>query len=129
MKYFSHPSVDEIIVLHRLIKRYSKVKVNGFIHSEFSSRKKLQKIINQAHSKKGLYKKAAVYLLGIRRIHVFEDGNKRLAYIVTKSFIRRNNGVFAPNYLPEKEIKQGVKDSNMYSIKEIANWIKRGVFK
>lgn len=52
----------------------------------------ISRVHNLAHyeSEKDLFELAAVYWIAIARGHIFNDGNKRTAFVVTMAFLRRN---------------------------------------
>jgi prophage maintenance system killer protein len=90
----------------------------------------IQKVIDAVTSTSGdLYEKAALMLLELTRIHAFESGNKRPAFLSTKKFVITNGGKFR---IPDKEsnvkIMIGIRE-NYYTPKEIKEWIKYGKIK
>lgn len=76
-----------------------------------------------------IYDKAALMLLELTRIHAFESGNKRTAFLTTKKFVITNGGQFR---IPDKEsnvkIMIGIRE-NYYTLKEIKEWVKHGKIK
>jgi len=76
-----------------------------------------------------LFDKAAILLLELTRIHAFESGNKRTAFLTTKKFVLTNGERF---HIPDTEhnvkIMIGIRE-NYYTQQEIKEWIKHGKIK
>ncbi|MFA5103234.1 MAG: type II toxin-antitoxin system death-on-curing family toxin [Candidatus Thermoplasmatota archaeon] len=76
-----------------------------------------------------IYDKAARMLFELTRLHAFESGNKRTAFLTTKKFVITNGERFR---IPDREsnvkIMIGIRE-NFYSHKEIKEWIKHGKIK
>ena len=76
-----------------------------------------------------LYDKAALLLLELTRIHAFESGNKRTAFLTTKKFVITNGERFnIPDTENNVKIMIGIRE-NYYTQKEIKEWIKHGKIK
>ena len=90
----------------------------------------IQKVIDEVQTNPGdIYDKAARMLLGLTRIHAFESGNKRTAFLTTKKFVIMNRERFK---IPDKEsnvkIMIGIRE-NYYTQNEIKEWIRHGKIK
>jgi len=90
----------------------------------------IQKVIDSIKVKSGdVYNKAATLLSELTRMHAFESGNKRTAFLTTKKFVITNRKRFR---IPDKEknvkIMIGIRE-NYYTQKEIKEWIKYGKIK
>jgi death-on-curing family protein len=90
----------------------------------------IQKVIDSIKIKSGdVYDKAATLLIELTRMHAFESGNKRTAFLTTKKFVITNGKRFR---IPDKEknvkIMIGIRE-NYYTQKEIKEWIKYGKIK
>ena len=90
----------------------------------------IQKVIDLIKLEPGdVYDKAATLLLELTRIHAFESGNKRTAFLTTKKFVVTNGERFR---IPDKEsnvkIMIGIRE-NYYTKKELKEWIKHGKIK
>ncbi|PNX52660.1 MAG: hypothetical protein BV458_08460 [Thermoplasmata archaeon M9B2D] len=76
-----------------------------------------------------IYDKAALMLLELTRIHAFESGNKRTAFLSTKKFVIINGERFR---IPDREsnvkVMIGIREK-YYTPKEIKEWIKHGKIK
>lgn len=76
-----------------------------------------------------LYDKAAFLLFELTRIHAFESGNKRTAFLSTKKFVVTNGIEFnIPDSEKNVKIMIGIRE-NYYTHKEIKEWIKYGKIK
>ena len=123
-----YPTVEEIqynnIIAIEMFRR-SKHDQAKTINVSF-----LQKVIDVVKAAPGdMYDKAALLLLELTRIHAFESGNKRTAFLTTKNFVITNGERFR---IPDKEnnvkIMIGIRE-NYYTQKEIKEWIKHGKIK
>ena len=118
------PDNDWRVISNRLFRR-SKHDQAKTINVSF-----LQKVIDVVKAAPGdMYDKAALLLLELTRIHAFESGNKRTAFLTTKNFVITNGERFR---IPDKEnnvkIMIGIRE-NYYTQKEIKEWIKHGKIK
>jgi len=65
----------------------------------------------------------------LTRIHAFESGNKRTAFLTTKKFVLKNGEKFnIPDTVNNVKIMIGIRE-NYYNIKEIKEWIIHGKIK
>ncbi len=90
----------------------------------------IQKIIDSIKLEPGdIYDKAAILLFELTRIHAFESGNKRTAFLTTKKFVITNGERFnIPDTENNVKIMIGIRE-NYYTQKEIKEWIKHGKIK
>jgi len=90
----------------------------------------IQKVIEAVKVVPGdLYDKAALLLLELTRIHAFESGNKRTAFLTTKKFVITNGERFKIlDTESNVKIMIGIRE-NYYIQKEIKEWIKYGKIK
>jgi len=90
----------------------------------------VQKAIDATKAISGdLFDKAAILLLELTRIHAFESGNKRTAFLTTKKFVITNRERFRiPDTEHNVKIMIGIRE-NYYTQKEIKEWIKHGKIK
>ncbi|HUS98784.1 MAG TPA: Fic family protein [Candidatus Thermoplasmatota archaeon] len=90
----------------------------------------IQKVIEVTKACPGdLYDKAACLLLELTRIHAFESGNKRTAFLTTKKFVVTNRKEFnIPDTESNVKIMIGIRE-NYYTQTEIKEWIKYGKIK
>jgi death-on-curing family protein len=81
-------------------------------------------LIEEAKMAEGIYLKAAILLQGIAIGRIFQDGNHRTAYIVTKTFLEMND-----TELTEKDdlkIIKFIKDIRNYELDQVESWLKNG---
>jgi len=74
----------------------------------------------------GIYRKAAVMLRGLRTANIFQDGNKRTAYIVTKTFLEMNGEAWR---IPPEKTHRFIIDLLHFTIDEIEEGLKHGEVK
>ncbi len=123
-----YPSVEEI-------QFNNTIAIEMFRRSKHDQAKTIsvsyiQKAIDATKAVAGdLYDKAALLLFELTRMHAFESGNKRTAFLTTKKFVVTNGERFR---IPDKEsnvkIMLGIRE-NYYTKKEIKEWIKHGKIK
>jgi len=123
-----YPTVDEI-------QYYNTIAIEMFRKSKQDQAKTIsisyiQKAIDATKNCYGdIYDKAARLLLELTRIHAFESGNKRTAFLTTKKFVLNNEGKFnIPDMANNVKIMIGIRE-NYYSQNEIKEWIINGKIK
>lgn len=128
MVEITYPTIEEIQYNNTIaIEMFRKSKQD---RAKTISVSFIQNVIDSVKRGPGdLYDKAALLLLELTRIHAFESGNKRTAFLTTKKFVITNEGRFR---IPDKEsnvrIMIGIRE-NYYTQKEIKEWIKHGKIK
>ena len=90
----------------------------------------IQKVIDVIKLESGdVYDKAAMLLFELTRIHAFESGNKRTAFLTTKKFVVINGERFnIPDTEKNVKIMIGIRE-NYYTQKEMKEWIQHGKIK
>ena len=128
MDLVSYPTVEEI-------QYYNTIAIEMFRKSKQDEAKTInvsyiKNAIEKVRNKQGnLYEKAALMLYELTRIHAFESGNKRTAFLTTKKFVLRNEGKFnIPDSTNNVKVMIGIRE-NYYSLNEIKEWIKNGKIK
>lgn len=123
-----YPSVEDIIEAHKVIDEQFGVRTKGFRKSPEDTVQELQKVIEKAREQEDIYLSSAVYLTEIIDKHVFQDGNKRTAVIVTEDFLRRNGKEFTARKTQKpEEVHQQIKwEVKFLDIEEAAHWIRTG---
>jgi death-on-curing family protein len=123
-----YPTVDEI-------QYYNTIAIEMFRKSKRDQTKTIstsyiQTAIDKTKMNSGdIYDKAARLLIELTRIHAFESGNKRTAFLTTKKFILRNEGKFnIPDTVNNVKVMIGIRE-NYYSQDEIKEWIVHGNIK
>ena len=128
MDLLNYPSVEEIQYYNTIaIEMFRKSKHDEAKIISFSY---IEKAIEKVKNKHGnLYDKAALMLYELTRIHAFESGNKRTAFLTTKKFVIKNEGKFnIPDSTHNVKVMIGIRE-NYYSLNEIKEWIKNGKIK
>ena len=128
MDLLNYPSVEEIQYYNTIaIEMFRKSKHDEAKIISFSY---IEKAIEKVKNKQGnLYDKAALMLYELTRIHAFESGNKRTAFLTTKKFVIKNEGKFnIPDSTDNVKVMIGIRE-NYYSLNEIKEWIKNGKIK
>ena len=128
MDLLDYPSVEEI-------QYYNTIAIEMFRKSKHDEAKTInvsyiEKAIEKVKNKQNnLYDKAALMLYELTRIHAFESGNKRTAFLTTKKFVLKNKGRFnIPDSTDNVKIMIGIRE-NYYTLDEIKEWIKDGKIK
>ena len=123
-----YPTIDEI-------QYYNTIAIEMFRKSKSDQAKTIsvsyiQKAIDKAKMNPGdIYDKAARLLIELTRIHAFESGNKRTAFLSTKKFVLKNEGKFKiPDTINNVKVMIGIRE-NYYSQNEIKEWIMNGKIK
>jgi death-on-curing family protein len=81
-------------------------------------------ILKEVKSEKDIYRKAAVLLRKLVTVRIFENGQHRTAFEVTKTFLEMNEAKMKIQNT-EKIIKF-IKDSWHYNIDQIEEWLRDG---
>ena len=123
-----YPTVDEI-------QYYNTIAIEMFRKSKQDKAKTIsvsyiKKAINITKMNPGdIYDKAARLLIELTRIHAFESGNKRTAFLTTKKFVLKNEGKFnIPDTVNNVKVMIGIRE-NYYSQDELKEWIRYGKIK
>ena len=123
-----YPTVDEI-------QYYNTIAIEMFRKSKSDQAKTIsvsyiQKAIEKTKMNPGgIYDKAARLLIELTRIHAFESGNKRTAFLSTKKFVLKNEGKFnIPDTINNVKVMIGIRE-NYYSQNEIKEWVMNGKIK
>lgn len=123
-----YPTVEEVQYYNTIaieMFRRSKHDQAKTIHPSF-----IKNVLEKVKLVQGdLYDKAALLLSELTRVHAFESGNKRTAFLTTKKFVLKNNGKFnIPDSTDNVGIMIGIREQ-YYSLKELRVWIKHGKIK
>ena len=123
-----YPTIDEI-------QYYNTIAIEMFRKSKSDRAKTIsvsyiQKAIDKTKMNPGdIYDKAARLLIELTRIHAFESGNKRTAFLSTKKFVLKNGGKFnIPDTINNVKVMIGIREK-YYSHNEIKEWIINGKIK
>ncbi|MGA3060199.1 MAG: hypothetical protein ABSD92_07490 [Candidatus Bathyarchaeia archaeon] len=80
--------------------------------------------IEEIKNAEGIYRKASILLKRIATSRIFQDGHHRTAYIVTKTFLEKNDAIFKEK--DESKIISFIKDIRNYDIEQIEGWLQNG---
>ena len=123
-----YPSIEEI-------QFNNTIAIEMFRRSRLDQAKTIsiayiQKAIDLTMAENGdLYHKAARLLIELTRLHAFESGNKRTAFLTTKKFIVENGGAFCiPDTESNVKVMIGIRE-NFYTHQEVKEWILHGTIK
>ncbi len=123
-----YPTVDEI-------QYYNTIAIEMFRKSKSDQARTIsvsyiEKAIDKAKiNPGGIYDKAARLLIELTRIHAFESGNKRTAFLSTKKFVLKNEGKFnIPDTINNVKVMIGIREK-YYTQNEIKEWIINGKIK
>jgi len=123
-----YPTVDEI-------QYYNTIAIEMFRKSKQDKAKTIsvsyiKRAIDKTKMNPGdIYDKAARLLIELTRIHAFESGNKRTAFLTTKKFVLKNEGKFnIPDTVNNVKVMIGIRE-NYYSQDELKEWIRYGKIK
>jgi death-on-curing protein len=121
-------SVDEALAINRmLVAQFGGLDAG--LRDENLLQAALARPLNKWHydqQKPDLMLLAAAYAFGIAKGHVFNDGNKRAAYVVAAAFLEINGIVCAPAQPEIVETIIAVADGSMNEA-ALANWFRANV--
>jgi len=123
-----HPTVQDVVTAHEVLKQKSKVRTEGFRSSQRRALEQIQEVIETAKDEEDIYISAAIYLKKLIDKHPFNDGNKRTAIMITDRFLEENNGEFKPHKIQNNdELYNTIKwELPSMNIEETAHWLKTG---
>ncbi len=114
-----YPTVDELVELNKRV--LSEIKVKKADQHRVLSRSALENLLESVREQKGdLYEKAVTLLTGLVRTHSFASGNRRTAYLATKSFLEMNGE--ETRVVRDPKVFQGIREE-FYTRKEIRAWL------
>lgn len=115
------PSPDDILNAHNEIEEAYDMKYTGTRVA--SPRLELKEMLEDVDEYGPVYKRAACLLRRIITDHIFEDGNKRTAWVVSREYLLRYG--IEPAVNPE-EVERVLRRIRRYEIEEIADWLNTG---
>ena len=80
--------------------------------------------IEEAKAAEGINLKAAILLKSIATSRIFQDGHHRTAYIITKTFLEKNDAEFKEK--DDQKIIRFIKGIRAYDVEQIKGWLKNG---
>ena len=115
------PIVEDIYGNHDdIVEEYDLVHDSTGAH--FPDRK-LQAVIDDARETGSDYEAAASLLQGLIRRHVFEDGNKRTAWVTSRAFLQRCDREVQVN---RDEVPAVLRAISRYDTEELSRWLRTG---
>ena len=117
----SLPSADDILDAHEEIEEAYDMKYRGIRVA--APRTTLREILDGAREYDDLYLRAAHLLRKLITSHIFEDGNKRTAWVVTREYLRQHD--VEPGGRNE-EVERVLRRIRRYDVAEIADWLDAG---
>ncbi|MEE6211144.1 Fic family protein [Salarchaeum sp. III] len=116
------PSVDEVHTNHdEIVAEFDldNAGVDGFFPDE-----KIREVIADARDEPTISKRAAALLCGLPSLHVYEDGNKRTAWLTVVEFLDRHGR--EPAEVDPETVEVVMKSISRYNVSEIAQWLSNG---
>ena len=118
------PTAEEILRIHSRIEEKYDLKHKGMMKTapKFKLRRE---VLEPAAEYDDPYPRAAVLLFGIPSVHVFEDGNKRTAWIATQEYLERS-GINSAIPQDDRTIEKIVRRAGLFTFDELARWFETG---
>lgn len=117
----SLPTIEEIYANHEeIVKRYD-IDYPGT--GAFFPDDKLSRVIERAAEYDDVHTQSATFLKQIPRVHVFEDGNKRTAWLTVLELLDRNGLEPVPK---REEAETVLKRRQRFNVEELAHWLRTG---
>lgn len=115
------PTVDEILATHDEIENRYDLKHTGTYSSV--PQVDLRALLAAAETQDGVYQRAAFLLRKLITEHLFEDGNKRTAWVTTREYLESNG--LRPAETGDR-VPHILRRIRRYEIGEIAQWLETG---
>jgi death-on-curing protein len=116
------PTADEIIAIHNKIEReYDLTYTGAAVASPWLE---LREILEEVEDYEGTFLRAAALLRDILTAHLFEDGNKRTSWAVTRLYLENHDA--EPAVRDAEEAERVLKRVRRYDVEEIADWLADG---
>lgn len=115
------PTVEEIHTNHEEIVHEYGLTHDGI--GAYFADEKLDGLLEEAREYDDEFMRAAVIFRKLPSIHVYEDGNKRTAYLTVIEYLDRHNLELARS---GEIVERVLRNRKRYSIEEIAHWMETG---
>lgn len=115
------PTPEQIIAIHDEIERAYDLTYTGTCVA--APKLKLRRIVEEAAEQDDLYASAASLLRSLVTAHLFEDGNKRTAWIAMREHLERNGTAPAECGVRAERVLRRIR---RYEVDEIATWLSDG---
>lgn len=120
-------SLDEALALHAEIKGISPQAAQDHVHRMDLLESALERPRNAAHYEDAdLALQSATLLWGLVRNHPFTDGNKRTAWVVTRTFLRMNGHDLRMSEQRKYDLVIGVANARP-SVQRVAGTFRRAI--
>ena len=123
---FVYPTVEDVFDLYAEIIEISRTSVDDYV----LNRSLLESALNRPktsayYANADLVDQAATFLWGMVNNHAFNDGNKRIAYGITLSFLRANGWTLQATEDDEFVLMIGI--GKHLRLEEVSDWIRRRI--
>ncbi|EMA56385.1 type II toxin-antitoxin system death-on-curing family toxin [Halococcus thailandensis] len=118
------PTPAEIVDAHSQIEEAYDLKYTG-VRIATPKLTLREDVVDPAAEHEGVFRRAAALLFGIQSAHVFEDGNKRTAWTVTRSYLKRE-GIDLDPPQDDETIERIVRRAGLFETDELAEWLETG---
>ena len=115
------PTPDEIIATHEEIEKQYDLKYRGTRVA--APKLVLRQLLEEAEGLSGEYQQGAFLLRKLITEHIFEDGNKRTAWVTTREFLLSAD--LRPAETGER-VPHILRRIRRYGIDEIEEWLETG---
>ena len=118
---FRYPTPEQIIATHQEVEKEYNLKYTGTRVA--APKLKLKRILREGNDHETLYLRAAFLLRKLITSHLFEDGNKRTAWLTTRKYLDEYG---------EEPAERGPETAHVlrrirrYDIEELAEWLETG---
>ena len=118
------PTPAEIVATHDQIAEMYDLKYKGarIAAPKLTLR---EEVVESAAEYENVFHRAAALLFGIQSAHVFEDANKRTAWTVTRSYLKRK-GIDLDPPQDDETVERIVRRAGLFEISELAEWLETG---
>lgn len=115
------PTVEEVYALHQEIEEVYDLAHTG-IRTYFPN-EKIEQVLDRAERAEGVFERAAILMKDLANVHVFEDGNKRTAWMATYEYLERHDIEPAPD---NEQVPLVMKRISRFDYSELATWLETG---
>jgi len=115
------PTPGDVLAVHAEIEEQYDLKFTGAYSSVPQVR--LRELLAEAEELDGVYRRAAFLLRKLITEHVFRDGNKRTAWIVTLGYLE-SNGI-QPAEMGDR-VPRILRRIRRFEFDEVARWLESG---
>jgi len=118
---YPYPRPREIIATHEEIEEAYDMK---YIGARVASPKlELRRLLREGGDYDDVYMRAGFLLRKLVTAHLFEDGNKRTAWVTTRDFLRDHDAEPAES---DVDVPTVLRRIRRYDVDEVAEWLRTG---